>query len=164
MFYNRLQMNKLLLLTVMSLVVVEAKKPNVMIVFGDDVGTGDVPGYWNTSQVDMPNLERLLTQGTSFTDAHSTPLCAPSRYVLLSGNYQHRGEQNSGTWTMNYSKGSQFRSGQKSIADVLRDAGYNTAMFGKWHIGGKCHQRSFILFILEKVFPCVYFFLFSYSF
>ena len=117
---------------------VAAKKPNVVIIFADDVGTGDVPGYWNnTSLVDMPNLENLVANGVTFTDAHSTPLCATSRYVLLSGNYQHRGKQPKGLWTLNYKEGNQFRNRQRSLAHVFRDNGYNTAMYGKWHLGGK---------------------------
>ena len=109
-----------------SFVVAAAKKPNVMIIFADDVGTGDVPGYWNNaSKVNMTNLEYLVANGTTFTDAHSTPLCAPSRYVLLSGNYQHRGTVNDGKWFMSYEEqSSQFRQGQKSLANVFRDNGY----------------------------------------
>jgi hypothetical protein len=116
------------------------KKPNVMIIIADDVGSGDVPGYWDSStrKVDMPNLEALLASGTTFTDAHSTPLCATSRYVLLSGNYQHRGTKAiGGVWALNHEWGSQFRDGQQSIAQVFRDNGYHTSMYGKWHIGGK---------------------------
>ena len=121
----------------MAVVANKAKRPNVMIIFADDLGTGDVPGYWNNSGlVDMPNFENLVNTGTTFLDAHSTPLCAPSRYVLLSGNYQHKGRSQLGTWNLNY-KGSQFRDGQQSIAQVFRDKGYNTAIYGKWHLGGK---------------------------
>ncbi len=120
-----------------------------MIIFADDVGTGDVPGYWenedknndkntgNSGLIDMPNLKDLVANGITFTDAHSTPLCAPSRYVLLSGNYAHRGTQATGTWSPNHTSGNQFRPGQQSIANVFRDNGYNTAMYGKWHLGGK---------------------------
>ena len=114
-----------------------ATQPNVMIIFADDVGTGDVPGYWNTGLVDMPNLADLVDNGVTLTDAHSTPFCAPSRYMLLSGNYPHRGSSPTGTWRLNYDVGSQFRPGQQSIADVFRENGYKTAMFGKWHIGGE---------------------------
>ena len=123
---------------ILCMIVAEAKKPNVMIILADDVGTGDVPGYWaNTTRfVDMPNLQHLVDNGTTFTDAHSTPLCAPSRYVLLSGSYQHRGSNYDGTWVMNYDHG-QFRYGQQSIAQVLRDQGYGTSIYGKWHLGGK---------------------------
>ncbi len=113
------------------------KKPNILVIFADDVGTGDVPGYFERSGiVDMPNLQKLVDEGTTFTDAHSTPLCAPSRYVFLSGNYQHRGSRYPGLWNLNY-KMNQFKPGQESIATVLRDNGYDTAMFGKWHLGGE---------------------------
>ncbi len=112
------------------------ERPNILVIFADDVGTGDVPGYWNTNIVDMPNLERLVAEGTAFHDAHSTPLCAPSRYVFLSGNYQHRGVVFPSLWNLNY-KSNQFKRGQKSIANVLQENGYHTAMFGKWHIGGR---------------------------
>lgn len=51
---------------------------------------GDVPGYWSNNIVNMENLSSLQEKGVTFMDAHSTPLCAPSRYMLLSGNYSHR--------------------------------------------------------------------------
>mmetsp|Transcript_16364 Transcript_16364/g.18655 ORF Transcript_16364/g.18655 Transcript_16364/m.18655 type:complete len:186 (-) Transcript_16364:1403-1960(-) len=117
-----------------------ATKPNILLIFADDVGTGDVPGYWNTGLVNMPNLMRFVRKGVTFTDAHSTPLCAPSRYVLLSGRYQHRGVKPKGTWGINYKKKNQFKMGQKSIAEVLRNNGYNTGMFGKWHLGGELNS------------------------
>jgi arylsulfatase A len=110
-------------------------RPNIVLIFADDVGTGEVPGYWNTGKVDMPNIQNLVDTGTVFTDVHSTPLCAPSRYVLLSGNYQHRGHLYGGTWQVNYKSG-QFRDGQQSIAQVLQTKNYHTAMTGKWHLGG----------------------------
>ena len=119
------------------------KKPNVLVIFADDVGTGDVPGYWDTNKVDMPHLTSLVEEGTTFTDAHSTPLCAPSRYMFLSGNYQHRGARFPSVWNLNY-KTNQFKTGQMSIAEVLRDSGYDTAMFGKWHLGGKPYIRLLI--------------------
>ena len=83
----------------------------------------------------MPNLKQLVEDGTTFTDAHSTPICAPSRYVLLSGNYQHRGVRHIGIWNVNYEL-SQFWDDQQSIAQVLRDNGYNTGVFGKWLVIG----------------------------
>mmetsp|Transcript_10454 Transcript_10454/g.14774 ORF Transcript_10454/g.14774 Transcript_10454/m.14774 type:complete len:624 (+) Transcript_10454:91-1962(+) len=131
------------LLFISSLLVVKAK-PNILIIFADDVGTGGIPGYdkfeglGGTGMVDMPNLREFVNKGTLFTDFHSTPLCAPSRYSFLSGNYQHRGTEASGMWDLNYLGGNQFLPHQKSIADMLRDeSNYHTAMMGKWHIGGK---------------------------
>ena len=111
------------------------RKPNILLILADDVGTGDVPAYWNSSLVDMPNLDRLSSMGVTFMDAHSTPLCAPSRYMLLSGNYAHRGHRPNGSWNWR-GNGNQFRKVQKGIAKVLRDkVGYHTGMFGKWHMG-----------------------------
>ena len=118
-----------------------AKQPNVLLILADDVGTGEVPGYWNTGLVDMPNIQRLVDEGIVFSDAHATPLCSPSRYLLLSGNYQHRGNLYGSTWKVNY-KFSQFRDDQLSIADVFKSGGYHTAMMGKWHLGGKAPMKE----------------------
>ena len=123
-------------------------KPNILIILGDDIGTGDIPGYWHTNNdkihTNMPNIQNLIENGVLFEDAHSSPYCAPSRYTLLSGNYPHRGVSRAGTYSLNYD-GNQFLSNQKSIAHVLGDAGYHTAMFGKWHLGGKYFCYYFYL-------------------
>lgn len=117
----------------------QTSKPNIILILADDVGTGDIPFYWkgsNTSSVEMPNLEKLAQKGVLFEDAHSTPFCAPSRYMLLSGNYPHRGLGYMGSWNFE-SNSNQFTDGQKSIAQVLGEANYHTGMFGKWHLGAK---------------------------
>ena len=69
-----------------------SRKPNILLIMADDVGTGDIEGWWkdSSSLVHMPNINKLIRLGVKFTDAHSSSLCAPSRYMLLSGNYQHR--------------------------------------------------------------------------
>ena len=58
------------------------KNPNILLILADDVGQGDLPPYFNSSAVTMPNIENLVSKGLTFTDMHSTPLCAPSRYVV----------------------------------------------------------------------------------
>ena len=63
------------------------KKPNILLIFADDVGQGDIPVYFNSSLVHMPNIQKLSNEGVTFLNIHSTPLCAPSRYMLLSGMY-----------------------------------------------------------------------------
>lgn len=115
------------------------KKPNIIVILADDVGTGDIPFYWkgeNTSLVEMPNLEKLANKGVLFEDAHSTPLCAPSRYMLLSGNYPHRGHAPFGTWNLDKDR-NHFLDDQRSIAQELGKYGYHTGVFGKWHVGAK---------------------------
>jgi len=111
-------------------------KPNILLILADDLGIGDIQGYGNDGQVETPNIQKLVNRGTSFMRAHSTPLCAPSRYVLLSGNYQHRGRNDGGTWRL--ADHNQFKTAQISIAKLLSsESNYNTAVFGKWHMGGK---------------------------
>jgi len=86
--------------------------------------------------VEMPNIQKIADNGVTFLRAHATPLCAPSRYMLLSGNYQHRGREANGSWNLGYDN-NQFQSYQISIAEVLKGAGYETMMAGKWHLGAK---------------------------
>lgn len=115
------------------------KKPNIVVILADDVGMHDVSGYWNDccNVVDMPNLRSLQEKGVTFYDAHSTPLCAPSRYMILSGNWPHRGMRPDGTWSLLEDGKNQFYGKQKSIAHMLKvNGGYKTAMMGKWHLGG----------------------------
>jgi len=118
------------------------KRPNIVVILADDVGTGDIKGYWTDGMVDMPNIKKLVDNGTIFTNTHSTPLCAPSRYVVLSGNYQHRGREIGGTWKLE--DGNQFTPKQQSIAQALKREGanYHTAAYGKWHIGAKIRPNG----------------------
>jgi len=57
-----------------------------MLIVADDVGQADIEYYWNAGLVRMPNINKLGKMGVTFYDAHSTPVCATSRYMLLSGN------------------------------------------------------------------------------
>ena len=109
-------------------------RPNILIYLVDDMGWGDCRSYNTNSLVPMPHVEKMAQQGMSFRDAHTqASLCAPSRYCILSGNYAWRGRGEGGIW--NFNGNSMFLSGQKSIANVLQEGGYNTAMFGKYHLG-----------------------------
>ena len=114
-----------------------AKKPNILLILADDVGQGDIEYYWKSGLVQMPNIESLGRTGVTFYDVHSTPLCAPSRYILLSGNYAHLGQFKGGTWGITGEQ-NQFLKYQKSIAEALKEGGnYSTSMYGNWHLGGK---------------------------
>ena len=103
------------------------EKPNILLILADDLGAGDIPFYFNSSLVDMPNLQKLADKGLRFTNSHATPLCAPSRYSLLSGNYPHRGEEKSGTWFFN---DGQWQVGYKSIYSKY----HSKAEMSRWRI------------------------------
>jgi len=135
MLFNSIFIGILLFKT--SLIHAKKKRPNVLVILADDVGTGDIPGYYSdTCKVtSMKNIENLVSKGLLFTDAHATPLSPTSRYSFLTGNYQYKGSKQSVAW--NFGRRGYFKKGDKSIAEMFQSAGYNTAMMGKWHLGGK---------------------------
>ncbi len=113
--------------------------PNIVIFYADDVGIGDITAYRNrggtTTLSSTPNVDALANEGMIFTDAHSAAgLCAPSRYSLLTGNLPARGRFFTGQFQ---AQGSfQVLPGQRTIANILEDANYNTGYVGKVHLGG----------------------------
>lgn len=105
----------------------EPSPPNIVVIFADDLGYGDLSCYGST-KIATPNIDRLASQGMRFTDAHSAAsLCSPSRYGLLTGR---------SPWRL-HKKGNGYRlkPGQTSIASFLHDSGYRSAAIGKWHLG-----------------------------
>lgn len=107
-------------------------KPNVIIINVDDLGYGDVSSYGAT-KVETPNIDRLVGEGRRFTDAHSaSAVCSPSRYALITGEYPARKD----FWYPIFLKDTlQVDPNQTTIGDVMKDAGYSTAVVGKWHLG-----------------------------
>jgi arylsulfatase A len=105
-------------------------KPNIVILLVDDLGYGD-PGCYNPkSKIATPNIDRLAHEGLRFTDAHAPgPLCHPSRYGLMTGRYPFR------TDVSRWPQQPLIEKGQVTIASLLREQGYHTAMVGKWHLG-----------------------------
>lgn len=113
----------------------ETRPPNVLIIFADDMGYGDVGALNRDSRIPTPNLDRLAGQSLSFTDAHSAgSYCVPSRYGLLTGRYMWRTRLGAGGNLANLA-GTLIEPGRKTIADLLQDSGYFTALVGKWHQG-----------------------------
>jgi len=112
---------------------------NIVFIFADDLGIGDIPGFVDKPTIPLPNIDKLRKHGISFKNFHATPWCAPSRYSVLSGNYQFRGTNPRGNfWARGFSA---FPDGEETVAQLLQKNGYNTAIFGKWHLGGKYPEK-----------------------
>jgi len=123
-------------------------KPNIIFFISDDMGWGDSPVYNPESKIPMPNLDKLAAEGMWFTDAHTPAArCAPTRYSAMTGNYQWRGLKESGQWK--YRGGSQILGDQLTVANILQDNGYNTAIFGKLHLGGDFYRKGSNEFVSE---------------
>jgi arylsulfatase A-like enzyme len=110
-------------------------KPNIILIMADDLGYGDIGCYGNKT-IKTPSLDALATGGMKFTDFHSNgAVCSPTRAALLTGRYQQR----SGIEGVVYAKGPIRETGmplkETTFAEVLKSAGYKTALFGKWHLG-----------------------------
>lgn len=125
-----------------------ARKPNIIVILADDLGYGDL-GVYGGKEIPTPNLDALARAGVRFTDGYVTcPVCAPTRAGLLSGRYQQRFgfEHNPGPEAQ-ASPRFGLPGSERTLAEKLKDAGYATGMFGKWHIGYRDelqpHQRGF---------------------
>ena len=110
--------------------------PNVVLIFADDLGYGDV-GCYGATKVQTPNIDRLAAEGRRFTDAHSvSAVCTPSRYALLTGEYPVRGNEGRGVWGPAPITSPLIVDAEKTtVADVFKSGGYDTAVVGKWHLG-----------------------------
>lgn len=114
---------------------VNAARPNVVLIYTDDQGVGDVSALNPEAKFKTPNLDRLVREGMTFTDGHSSDtVCTPSRYGLLTGRYSWRTSLKSGVMGADVNDGL-IEDGRLTLASLLRGAGYRTGMFGKWHLG-----------------------------
>ncbi len=106
--------------------------PNVVILYADDMGVADVSYGDPEAKIQTPHLDSLASQGMTFSDGHSSSgICTPSRFALLTG--QHHWRRFHGI--VNAFGESVFKPGEFTIARMFQERGYNTACFGKWHLG-----------------------------
>jgi arylsulfatase A len=109
--------------------------PNVVIVYADDLGYGDLSSYNPGAGYETPRLDQMAAEGVRFTDAHSpSTICSPSRAGLYAGQLICRTGRGSRAFE-GPGGPSYLEPGMVSIADMARSAGYRTAVFGKWHVG-----------------------------
>jgi arylsulfatase A-like enzyme len=122
----------------------QGQRPNFLLIMGDDFGYSDIGAFG--SEISTPNLDALAKDGKVLTDYHTAPTCSPARVAYLTGVDWHVG----GIGTM-YELIAQNQVGKPgyetyinnrvvTVAELLRDAGYNTMQSGKWHLSGHGHQ------------------------
>ena len=121
------------------------RPPNVVLIMTDDQGYGDLSLHGNP-HLRTPNLDTLARQGIEFTRFYVSPVCAPTRASLLTGRYNLR----CGVWGVTHGKET-MRPEETTLARTLRQAGYRTALIGKWHLGEHYpyvpHARGFDHFV-----------------
>ena len=107
-------------------------KPNIVLIYADDLGFGDLSCYGAT-KLKTPNIDKLAAEGRRFTDAHSpSAVCTPSRYGLVTGRYPFRIGSNRPVMVKDNLI---IDTERTTIADLAKEAGYSTAIIGKWHLG-----------------------------
>ena len=110
----------------------DTRRPNVIIIYADDLGYGDLQCY-GAKNVETPNVNRLASQGIRFTNAHAVAATStPSRYSLLTGEYAWRRPD---TDIAPGNAGMIIRPTQFTMADMFKSVGYTTCAIGKWHLG-----------------------------
>ncbi len=141
------------------------QRPNIIYIYADDLGYGDV-GCYGQQKIETPHIDELAKNGMKFTQHYAFPVCAPSRYLLMTGENSgkayirgnHEWEERGPVWDFKAMEENPYLEGQWpipdstiTIAEVLKKAGYTTGMVGKWGLGapfttGHPNQQGFDYF------------------
>ncbi len=131
---------KLLLIVLCSVfgnyISIAQELPNIIVIYADDLGYGDLSCYNDKAAYYTPNLDKMAKEGVLFRDSHSpSTICSPSRYGLLSGQQIYRSTGGGGPAFEGPGGPSFLKPGTLTIAQMLQKKGYRTGVFGKWHVG-----------------------------
>jgi len=132
---NKLKATSALFMSAVFGLTAKAEKPNIVVIYADDMGYGDVQILNpERGKIKTPHMDKLAQDGMIFTDAHTTSsVCTPSRYSLLTGRYNWRTKlQSLVLW--GYSP-ALISDDTLTLGKMLQSSGYDTAMIGKWHLG-----------------------------
>ena len=129
----------LLLLTAASpLAAADQRPPNVVFIFADDLGYGDL-GVQGSKTIKTPNIDRMAAEGTRFTSFYvAQAVCTASRAALFTGSYANRVSMSG---ALNHTSPVGLHADEKLLSELFKERGYATAAFGKWHLG---HQPPFL--------------------
>src|SRR5215467_11622164 len=110
------------------------RPPNIVIILADDFGVGDIHALYPSNKLATPNLDKLVSEGMHFTDAHSaSAVCTPTRYGILTGRYAWRTRLEH--WVLACYEPPLIDEHRLTLPAYLKQRGYQTACFGKWHLG-----------------------------
>ncbi|MGB6223253.1 arylsulfatase [Haloferula sp.] len=126
---------KFLSLLIFASGLLSAAAPNIVFVITDDQGYGDL-GYTGNPIIKTPEIDKLASESTGLSDYHVGPTCSPTRCSLLTGHWTNR----TGVWHTIMGR-SMLREDEVTIAQMFKDGGYETSMFGKWHLGDNFPYR-----------------------
>jgi arylsulfatase A-like enzyme len=126
------------------------ERPNIIYILTDDLGYGDVKAYNKEGKINTPNIDKLAKQGMRFTDAHSpSGVCTPTRYSIMTGRYPWRSQRPVGV--LNGFSRPLMENDRATVASLLKENGYNTAVVGKWHLGlGWVPKREYAHLLANK--------------
>ena len=110
----------------------EARQPNIVLIMADDV-SWEAFGCYGAEDYQTPHLDRLASKGVRFQHCYSTPLCTPSRVQIMTGKYNFR----------NYTHFGYLNPREKTFGNLLQNAGYKTAIAGKWQLSGLYNKKEF---------------------